>query len=559
MKNFGLINFMLAVSIICFVTVGVEASDIIVLAESTGYNGGDGTESSPYEIATAEQLQEIGLFSMDWDKHFILTNSIYFESYNNDNDWPNFNRIGSYVVPFTGTFDGNNNAVVGLFFSSEEVDNVGMFGCIGEGGVVRDLYVRRAAIDADGGINVGILAGINEGTVENCRVSGMVIGNYATGGIVGLNWYYATISGCDSTGEVIGTFKSTGGIVGDNYGTIEKSCSKAFVSGKIRVGSIAGYNAWGVIENCYSHANPDGDTEVGGLVGRNNYGEITNCFSTGTPTAESYAGALIGKEINDLGTFTACFYDIDINPAMSGIGNLAVDPDGIIGETSDNLKLASTYTGWDTTTPIWTIRDNVDYPRFHRQLLLPYDIAGSWDIDLADLQVMASNWLQTGFTPENAFENGDFDVSGTVDLADFSIIANTWMVGQQLGKVSCAAGVTGLMTAMNIYQFENEDDNPPDMETLIAEADVPTESLTCPNTHDHYPESSYAYRGADLDGTDPTSLVIIYDKTGNHIGGRNVGFGDWHVEWMTEADFLAAIEIDNQWRASQGLEEIPIE
>lgn len=408
-----------------FISFSLDASDISIVTGPMGYGGGEGTESDPYIIAAAEQLQQIGLYPEDWGKHFILADNIDLTAYNDENGWPNFNRIGTYENPFTGVFDGNGYSVTGLFFSSEDVDDVGMFGCIGEVGVVRDLDIVEAGIDAVGGINVGIIAGINEGTVENCTAGGMVLGNYATGGLVGLNLDYAAITGCDCSAEVTGTFSLTGGIAGGNYGMLQNSSSAALVTGQSKVGSIAGYNDLGVIENCYSHVGPEGISEVGGLAGRNYEGVITNSYSTGIPLGDFYVGALIGKDINGLGTFAGCFYDIDIDPNLLGTGSAEIDPDGIIGETTGNLKLASTYTGWDTT--VWALRDNDDYPKLSRQLL-QCDIAGSWGVNLADFQVLASNWQKTGLTQENARENADFDESGTVGLEDLTILSQAWLI-----------------------------------------------------------------------------------------------------------------------------------
>jgi prepilin-type processing-associated H-X9-DG protein len=36
---------------------------------------------------------------------------------------------------------------------------------------------------------------------------------------------------------------------------------------------------------------------------------------------------------------------------------------------------------------------------------------------------------------------------------------------------------------------------------------------------------------------EPRSAMIVYDKPGNHEGGRNVLFLDGHVRWLTEGEF----------------------
>ena len=71
------------------------------------YAGGSGVSDDPYLIATAEQMNSIGLDPNDWDKHFKLMADIDLSAYRERR----FNTIGTGEVPFIGVFDGNGHGI----------------------------------------------------------------------------------------------------------------------------------------------------------------------------------------------------------------------------------------------------------------------------------------------------------------------------------------------------------------------------------------------------------------------------------------------------------------
>lgn len=204
--------------------------------------------------------------------------------------------IGETSNTFDGTFEGGGYVISGVKLGSASEDKVlyaaGLFGGIGENGVVRDLgvtdveiYVTNTTANLTGG-----LTGYNQGLIERCYVTGKVSGkttghNAFVGGFVGYN--YGEISNCFSSAEVICGSSSTkfaegGGFVGINNGGNIVNC---YVTGNITVnvsngasgmaGGFAGYN-FGSIGNCYSSGdvrteNGTGNKteDVGGFVGYN--------------------------------------------------------------------------------------------------------------------------------------------------------------------------------------------------------------------------------------------------------------------------------------------------
>jgi filamentous hemagglutinin family protein len=141
------------------------------------------------------------------------------------NDTSQFPVLGQASrTPFTGQFDGMDKIITnwkhnGTAQSDQSADaDVGLFWRIGSTGIVRNLNLY-VTVDA-GNTNLGALAGVNDGLIANVHTDGFVSGTSA---------------------------KPTGGIVGVNNGTIEKSSSSAYVSGAGPVGAIAGTNSGTIV------------------------------------------------------------------------------------------------------------------------------------------------------------------------------------------------------------------------------------------------------------------------------------------------------------------------
>ena len=120
----------------------------------------------------------------------------------------------------------------------------------------------------------------------------------------------------------------------------------------------------------------------------------------------------------------------------------------------------------------------------------------------------------------------------------------------------CATNLSGIGKALLIYSNDYNDTLPPDLETLIHKTEMPARGLVCPATG---LKDSYIYRGASITTSDATWLVTVYEKAGNHSGGRNVLFLDCHVEWVSEERFQELIKKDNEYRRQKELPVLPAE
>jgi hypothetical protein len=234
---------------------------------------GDGTETSPWEIATHQHLAALAAYVNAGNgnntngKFYKMTADIDLSSYTNWDPIGN-HYLGAYN--FRGNFNGDWHIVSNLTITGDN-NSRGLFGNI-FGNTIQNLGV------------------------ENCNVSS---GNNS-GGLVGATGGIANIINCYSTGTVTGNAGNTGGLVGLNSqeSNIKQCYSSCNVNGTTSVGGLVGRNIGeNTVINCYATGNVSGKEEVGGFVGtfkpsNTNYNNniISNCYATGKVTNSGSVG-----------------------------------------------------------------------------------------------------------------------------------------------------------------------------------------------------------------------------------------------------------------------------
>ena len=161
--------------------------------------------------------------------------------------------IGTNTNPFTGTFNGNNKTISGLYYNNSGESDVGLFGCVGVNGKV--INVTLADSYVSGKSYVGGICGSNMGgTLQGCHNTGTVSGNSWVGGVCGYNGGRngsPTIQKCDNSGTVSGN-SGVGGVCGQNNSSTVKGCyNTGEVIGNNPVGSVCGWNGGATVEKCY--------------------------------------------------------------------------------------------------------------------------------------------------------------------------------------------------------------------------------------------------------------------------------------------------------------------
>lgn len=265
-------------------------------------------------------------------------------------------RIGSSTKAFSGTFDGGNHTISGLYVSVAS----GYQGLIGfmESGTVKNVTVANSYFS--GTTNIGAVVGCygQTGTasiVTNCHnVNSVVIASdYYVGGIVGGQYAPATshaqivISDCSNSGSVTGAQHYVGGIIGyaeyfsegaaisncTNTGTVTNtSTSRSQGTGGI-AGYFGGSSAVKVeIVGCTNYGTiqiTEGGKQdyMGGIIGRNSYGHISGCNNTGTISGYQFVGGIVGT---NSGTVTNCRNTGTVIATGSAIGGIAGTNSGTV-------------------------------------------------------------------------------------------------------------------------------------------------------------------------------------------------------------------------------------
>lgn len=296
------------------------------------FDGGDGTESNPYRIRTAQQLMNFAWMVNDGEeyegKYFLMTDDIVLNegvikengSFNEEGSFKDCVGIGHYNTyvddDFCGIFDGGGHTIYGFYRNIVEAE--------------KEHYTAALFYSLDNAI------------VQNLNISHSLIYNYqaniadGTGYIAG-SAYKSTIANChvtksiiESCGEGTGHFKSRCFSVGGIAGLIEKSTVKdCSFSGRMYVrpsrvlkdsyvflGGIVGSmkdKHDNTITKCVSEGSINylsdqmvNEVNIGGIAGFANKGfRISGCCSKMTLLSEEYAwanlamGGILGHLVSD--------------------------------------------------------------------------------------------------------------------------------------------------------------------------------------------------------------------------------------------------------------------
>ena len=196
----------------------------------------------------------------------------------NGTSFTSWTPIGNRLNKYTGTFDGKNHTISGLYFNDTSTSYVGLFGYVGSGGSISNVGVEDSYFK----------------------------GNDYVGGVCG---FYSgdRLTNCYHTGTVSGS-SYVGGVCGESF-------------------SIP-------ITNCYHTGAVSGSSVVGGVCGFNNGGRLTNCYSTGEVTAtgvDAYVGGVCGRSG---GTITNCYYDSTVYSGNAVGYNSGTVSENVLGKTT---------------------------------------------------------------------------------------------------------------------------------------------------------------------------------------------------------------------------------
>ncbi len=503
---------------------------------ASGFDGGNGTESDPYRIATAEQLAYLSTAAANnssyLEYHYVLTENINIGAYS----WTPIKSGES--MPFEGVFDGNNRTITGLTISGfEDNTSVGLFSGLGAGAVVKDLKFSDVAIDVSSN-SVGTLAGsstqsgeyvtvynvdVLSGSVHSDRSSsysggvGGIIGevgskvviydcsnaadvsatankrssdyrlNYTVGGIVGSASTYTNISGCRNTGNI------------SAESTVTDSIDILFKVGGISGTSAIIYNSSNSGDVTIAENSVRSEENVTLVMGGiSNDAVVTNSYNSGTIT---YSGA------------TSSNYDTYFGGIMGGLGY-----------ASDKASATNCVNSGEYVT---SIDKNIDSKvNFYAISYVP---------------TYNSYWTDTiseGNRPVSSEENivmqsGSFDAAGALTSASYS-------TGTLLGAT--------LTTALNSWVTDNRA-----TETTLPQNWV-TDDTATNGPVKHQPPLDTAVTVTDDNGMVNDATITLYTLQGVHIHTASVTDGTATITDILDDRYHMEISADGRLTLSTLLE-----
>ncbi|MBE6759692.1 MAG: hypothetical protein E7554_06335 [Ruminococcaceae bacterium] len=299
-------------------------------AQTNPVSDGDITAEAPAEVITLSDAEDFLEFSENCRLNSYSYNLIVQLDADIDLSDTDFECIPS----FSGTFEGGGHTITGLSITTNGSVQ-GLFRYLHRGSVVRDLTVEGQITPGGSHSFVGGIAGINYGSIENCRFSGKVSGSERVGGLVGTNELTGIIDSCIAAGDIHADHFA-GGIAGENKGVVRGCENKAHVNATaaqnsvdisdITIDSITGSEAAGTA------------TDIGGIAGTNS-GVVRQCRNRGTigyPHIGYNVGGIAGSQI---GYITGCenFGDIYGRKEAGGIVG-QMEPSTLIQYAEDALQ-----------------------------------------------------------------------------------------------------------------------------------------------------------------------------------------------------------------------------
>jgi hypothetical protein len=329
-------------------------------------------------VSTCEELQNM---KSNLAADYILINDIDCSQSQAWNNGAGFEPIGTQAQPFKGSLsssarDGQAFAIYDLYINRPKETYVGLFGYIsptnadvhisniglvnptitgddfvgGIAGITRYTSIDRCFVESGkitGSYSVGGISGIHiDGNIDNTYTDTTVMAQSTAGGLVGDN--KSIINNSYTTGEIIGTSSTIGGLVGanDHYQTIKNSYSTADVTGFYVVGGLVGMNQ-GNIEKSYATGDVAGSHVLGGLVGINRE-RISDSYAIGNVASEDYGnlnnivGGLVGELYSGNNTDLSAIIE-----RCYATGNVSSDTHvgGLVGFVDDGSITESYATG----------------------------------------------------------------------------------------------------------------------------------------------------------------------------------------------------------------------
>lgn len=273
------------------------------LAENnSGFAGGNGSSAHPYQVASFDQLKNVGTKP---SSYFVQTSDI-------NGNLDTVDSLFGEDNQFNGLYEGNGHTISSLRI------NEGLFSYIGTKGVVQNVTFLECSVTSTNGQPIGVLTVYNNGTINSCTFDTCVLntqgGRPHVGAVCGYVNQTGTVTDCvvknstiQATGDRGNGSGYAGSHIGVNYGKLIRCSAQnnsiTTANGwyyREYAGGIAGCNESSGLLNLCSVVNctirATGHYQVAGGVAGYNDGQIIKCSRDAVTIVEgSENGSIMGR------------------------------------------------------------------------------------------------------------------------------------------------------------------------------------------------------------------------------------------------------------------------
>ena len=382
-------------------------------------------------------------------------------------------------VTLTNDFNGNYYTIRNVYVMN------GLFDNIPSGMTVKNLRLENVKVQAEGGEAAGMLAPVNNGTIDNVRIGGNC--NIGTDGV----WY-------------------VGGLVGKNMGTI----SNVSISGTLTM-------------DCYLSSNETNRFfSVGGMAGTNG---VDKAGSYSIKNSEIVAGTLITAAGQVAGTDGCIGGFVGYNAISKTVDNCMAH----VHVDASQLSSLNSYAGGFCGTNRGALTKNdasgdVTGGHFTERASTGGFVGYTTSLTEKTLVATVNGCAATGAVTEtdgtgNELYTGGFAGFSTIDLYNTSSTGKITKLSS-FGGVWKVGALTGLISAdKTIY-------NSFSISTLLNGSDLPFNGEETSKT-----ENSH-YKGKMLNGEgEVTATVAHAELLNNAVGGNN------YWEWSSSTSVYGGV------------------
>lgn len=320
---------------------------------------GSGTETDPYIIYTYAELKQLARATSEGNLTFKGEYLKLGADIDMESDATFSCMSTSMSAPFLGNFSGNGHKLKNwkLTAHTNSTQYAGLFGYVGESGVVSDLVIDGTC-SIGLYLNGGTIAGRLFGNVSNCRVLPSALLSKAAGG----TW-----------GGIAGRIDNSGSVIDCYVGS-----DITLTGASNRVGGITSSNNGTIIGCQYAGSlNGTAANHIGGIAAENG-GSISDCIVSGVVNAQYYVGGITSNNLST-GSISNCLItapimytqQVDFAGAITGINSGKVNNVVYDSQISllDNIGVPGKLTREIIAAPAMGERwqaDNVTYPKLKK-------------------------------------------------------------------------------------------------------------------------------------------------------------------------------------------------